>query len=475
HNTMNDVRGEDPASGEPRVMFSWLGQHSQSDFDDIGGPYPSGDGHLTASQYVGVLTLHADKSPSDHSDDLSQPFTTTYIQSDLKITSGNSQFNDTQMASEYAAMTEGHPALTHAEDVGCPTPVECPKDATGNTYVRAGDPGNPGGYTHGQGFGPYTMEPGDSIHIVLAEGVAGISRQMAYVVGADWLRWYRGESVTLTLPDGSTTSNGDEYKNAWVYTGQDSLFQTFERASENYESGMTIEQPPPPPDLFEVNSGGDRITLTWSDNAEFDPVNPAVGYTIYRAIHVPDTTYTPIYECGEGTGNPIVHEFEDKTAIRGFDYYYYIVSFDDGNSNPEAPGVPLVSSKFYTMTSEPASLKRPAGNRLADIRIVPNPFNIKARELQFGESDPDRIMFYNIPPFCNIRIFTERGDLIKTIRHTDGSGDEAWNSVTSSRQVVVSGLYIAHFEVTQDYRDPLTGELVYRKGDAAIRKFIIIR
>ncbi|MFQ6676278.1 MAG: hypothetical protein ACE5LH_08040, partial [Fidelibacterota bacterium] len=25
HNTMNDVRGEDPASGEPRVMFSWLG------------------------------------------------------------------------------------------------------------------------------------------------------------------------------------------------------------------------------------------------------------------------------------------------------------------------------------------------------------------------------------------------------------------------------------------------------------------
>ncbi|MFQ6616328.1 MAG: fibronectin, partial [Fidelibacterota bacterium] len=225
----------------------------------------------------------------------------------------------------------------------------------------------------------------------------------------------------------------------------------------------------------QVNSGGDRITLTWSDNAERNPVNPAVGYRIYRAIHQPDTTYQLVFECGQGTPNTIVHEYDDTDAIRGFDYYYYIVSFDDGSANDVNPGVPLVSSKFYTMTSEPASLKRPAGDKLADIRVVPNPFNIKARELQFGESDPNRIMFYNIPPFCTIRIYTERGDLIKTLNHTDGSGDEAWNSVTSSRQVVVSGVYIAHIEVTEDYIDPFTGELLYRKGDAAIRKFIIIR
>jgi len=90
---------------------------------------------------------------------------------------------------------------------------------------------------------------------------------------------------------------------------------------------------------------------------------------------------------------------------------------------------------------------------------VPNPYNLTT--LQYGEPGKDRIMFLNIPPICTIRIFTERGDLIKTIEHTDGSGDEAWNSVTSSRQVVVSGLYIAHFE-TPD-------------GESAIRKFVIIR
>ena len=86
-----------------------------------------------------------------------------------------------------------------------------------------------------------------------------------------------------------------------------------------------------------------------------------------------------------------------------------------------------------------------------------------------------RIFFYNIPAFCRIKIFTERGDLIETLEHTDGSGDEPWDSITSSRQVVVSGLYIAHIEVTEDYADPITGEILYRKGESTIKKFVIVR
>ena len=476
HSTINDTRGENGNWGEfgadPfRAQFAWLGIHSFADFNIIGGPAATGDGHLASSQYVGVLTLHADKSATEKFDDPSQPFTTDYLQSDLGITSGNSQFNSEQMAKEYEAMTAGHPAKRHGEDVGCPTPIDC--NGFANTYSKAGE-GNPGGYTHGQGFGPYTLELGDSIHIVLAEGVAGLNREMQYIIGGQWLTG----SGPFALPNkvgGGTTNDPDHFKNAWVYTGEDSLFQTFERAIANYNSGFDIPQPPPPPELFEVTSGGNRITLSWSDNAENNPVNPAVGYEIYRAIHIPDTTYELVFACGEGTGNPIVHEYDDKSAIRGFDYYYYIISLDNGTANNIEPGIPLVSSKFYTMTTEPAFLRRPSGEKLADIRIVPNPFNIKARQLQFGESDPDRIMFYNIPPVCTIRIYTERGDLIKTIQHTDGSGDEAWNSVTSSRQIVVSGVYIAHFEVTQDHSDPFSGELLYKKGDAAIRKFIVIR
>ena len=43
----------------------------------------------------------------------------------------------------------------------------------------------------------------------------------------------------------------------------------------------------------------------------------------------------------------------------------------------------------------------------------------------------------------------------------DGSGDELWNSITSSRQVIVSGIYIAVFETPN--------------GESAIRKFIVVR
>ncbi|MEO8230639.1 MAG: hypothetical protein ABI638_00005, partial [Ignavibacteriota bacterium] len=68
----------------------------------------------------------------------------------------------------------------------------------------------------------------------------------------------------------------------------------------------------------------------------------------------------------------------------------------------------------------------------------------------------------NIPGRCDIDIYTELGELIKTIEHTDGSGDQAWDSLTSSGQIVVSGIYIAVI----DNKDT---------GEKKIVKFVIIR
>jgi hypothetical protein len=113
------------------------------------------------------------------------------------------------------------------------------------------------------------------------------------------------------------------------------------------------------------------------------------------------------------------------------------------------------------MTNEPAFLRRQAAKSLSEIRVVPNPFHIRARERQFGIDAPDRIAFFGLPPQCTIKIYTERGDLIETLYHTDGSGDELWDSLTSSRQVVVSGLYVAVFETPS--------------GESISRKFIVIR
>ena len=195
----------------------------------------------------------------------------------------------------------------------------------------------------------------------------------------------------------------------------------------------------------------------------------------------PDTTFNLIFSCNK---NDVVHSYDDQNAKRGFNYFYYIVTKDDGSTNSIQPGVPLISSKYYTVTNHEAfnassRRTRPARfferiYKLSEIRIVPNPYNIKAKSLQFGNDTPDRLAFYGLPPFCQIKIYTENGDLIESIDHSNGSGDELWHSLTSSRQIVVSGLYIAYFEVTEDTYDS-SGKLIYKQGENTIKKFIIIR
>ncbi len=460
-NTLNDCVGQDDAHRDPvtpdmRAIWSWYGPVSTSpgNEEDIGLPRHSDGFILGGTNYAGVVVLHADKSTTDNSNDPLQPSSTMYQGSD-RGAQGIDQYDPTLMSRKYVEfMTAGHPDQTHAEQVGSASADDWSGDA--------------GGIAATQAFGPYDMAIGDSIRIVLAESVAGIMNDRDHVKEIA-NKWFNDEGP-FVLPDGSTTTDRNEYKNTWVFSGKDSLFQSFRRAIENYNNGMNIPQPPPPPAQFVVASGGNKINLTWTNEAESWPNFD--GYRIYRAEGRADTNYTLIFECDR---NSVINEYEDKTPRRGFNYFYYIQSKDDGTTNTVQPGVPLVSSKFYTMTNREAFLTRPAGNNLSEIRIVPNPYNIRSRDLQFGQATPDRLAFYELPPQCVIKIYTETGDLIETIHHTNGSGDELWHSLTSSNQLVVSGLYIAYFEVTEDTYDDATGELKFRKGDSIFKKFIIIR
>lgn len=322
-------------------------------------------------------------------------------------------------------------------------------------------------------YGPWDINPGDSVMVVLAVGVDGLDRQMCWQIGRRWEQAYKNPSDNgpFTLPDGSTTTDKNVFKDTWVYTGKDSIMKTFSRAVRNYELGFKIPEPPQPPPIFDVKSGGDRISLTW-DKSPSESKPGFGGYKIFRAVGTPDTTFDEI-----ATLSPGATQFDDITAQRGFSYYYYICAFSDGSNNTSGgpnPTGELLSSRFYTKTNIAAYLRRQAGSSISGIRIVPNPYNIRAAQLQYP-GEPDKIMFLNIPGHCTIRIYTENGNLIKTIHHEDGSGDERWNSNTSSGQVVVSGVYIVHFTVTEDYKDPQTGELKYRKGDTAFQKCVIIR
>ncbi|MEE9168077.1 MAG: fibronectin [Candidatus Neomarinimicrobiota bacterium] len=455
-----------------RCGFSWFGQSERVSFDNIGAPDVRHDGRLTSPHHAGSAILHVDKSVTDRSDDPHQPAVLGWHAGDSYPSVGNITPSDMNNMIKLYDFLSGKPypsensgdtlrmdetfleSITHRLD-----PYTIHNDGGGtNVWIC---------------YGPFDIPPGDSIVIVEAEGISGLSRQECEEIGRRWKKAYDNpsDSGPFILPDGSETSDKDVFKNTWVYTGKDSILQTFGRAKRNYDLGYLIPQPPLPPPVFEVTSGGDKIMLTWSTSpTEGEP--DFAGYKIFRAVGKPDTTYEQIAALSPGETL-----FDDVTAVRGFSYYYYIVAYNDGSSNSTGEANPmgiLHSSRFYTRTTEPAFLRRPAGKSLEKIRVVPNPFHIAAGDLQYT-GEKDKIMFLNIPARCTIKIFTERGDLIKTINHADGSGDEAWNSVTSSRQVVVSGIYLAHFKVTEDYTDPATEELLYRKGDTAIRKFVVIR
>jgi hypothetical protein len=444
-NTLYESMGDDENSTDPfRAFIASHGNWSALTHDNIGGPnlwynastgapYGRNDGHLGAAQYAGWCTIYADKSYSDKSDDRSQPKTVTYEDndSDINTVTINDIYNATTMSNRYAWMTRGYKKPKHHILVGDGT-------VDSKNVTR-------GGYSMGAGYGPYTIPIGESIRIVVAEGVAGLNRDLCYSVGADWL------AGACTYP--GITGN-DAAKNAWVATGRDSILQTFQRATDNWNSGLKMPQPPEPPTIFDINSGGDRISISWSNSSESDPT--LKGYRLYRADSARDNrTYKLIAELPKG-----VTSYNDMTPVRGYNYFYYLQCVGDGSNNG---GVELVSNRQLTQTYEPAYLMRQAVDdmdKMADIRIVPNPFNLRSRDIQY-KGEQDKIMFLDIPGQCTIRIYTERGDLIKTIEHTNGSGDETWFSNTEFRQVIVSGIYIAHFE-TPD-------------GRSAFRKFIVIR
>src|SRR5512135_1500790 len=58
-----------------RAGYSWAGQSAVNTFDNIGGPYKTGNGRLRAPQFAGIVVLHVDKSTTDRSDDPAQPNT----------------------------------------------------------------------------------------------------------------------------------------------------------------------------------------------------------------------------------------------------------------------------------------------------------------------------------------------------------------------------------------------------------------
>jgi hypothetical protein len=343
-------------------------------------------------------------------------------------------------------------------------------------------------------FGPYQLEFGDSLRLVQVLSLGGLDARSSYEIGQAWLagtlryegpqkcphKWYENELWTGSPVNDSASLAKDE----WLFTVLDSVKQNALAAQWNFDNGYSAPVPPPPPEFFHVSSRDNRIELLWGTQSE--AASDFAGYRIYRALGNPGPTYSVgnligewelIYQCGgEDPGGGatysslIENSFDDTTALRGQDYYYYVVAFDEGGEADYGGTTdPLESSKWLTRTTTSATLSAPACENLDSVRVVPNPFSMRAGELDLQYIGAEyKLMFVNLTPVCTIRIYNESGDLVRTLDHTNGSGGEAWVDETQTRylttdsgQMVVSGLYIAHITTPE--------------GETKNVKFVIVR
>ncbi|MEN8192801.1 MAG: hypothetical protein ABFS12_08280 [Bacteroidota bacterium] len=446
--------GKQPGDDLRGLYYVYDGRADDNHYvgDDIGDPDKT-TGEFLSPQYPGIGVLHADTSPTDPTDDRSQP---SIINIDTR-----SEFESYAKGSSRSIMyselnTERFPNGTEGQS-------QYPYDETVREPVAI------------LSFGPYDINFGESITIVLYEAVGSISQKLAIEAGRDWM------NGTLEY-DGEFS---DEAKNALIATGLDSLLMHAKRAEYAWSIGLeSLPTPPPAPDDVNIDSGPGKIELNWgsvADKLDWQTKElDFAGYRIYRA----EGAFTNIYNL-LATIERDSTSYTDRDVERGKKYYYSITAYDDGSQNTTGvnPGQSLESSPYYNRNFVTgASPFLGASNSLDQVYVVPNPYHVQG--LAYGGTVKedyhdvprieDKLMFVGLPAKATIRVFTMHGDLVATIPHPNPenpnsvpeSADEEWYQITDNWRNIKSGVYIFYVEGWDLDGNPL---------GSTMGKFVIIR
>jgi len=329
-------------------------------------------------------------------------------------------------------------------------------------------------------FGPYTLAPGDSVRLIIAE-VAGVMDLMEVAKG-DPNYYYPDSSIA------AIRRNADAARRALRWGIGSNV--------EGVEIAADVPEAPPAPNCLAVNisAGMDtaKIAIRWDKLAEettitdgsgnifYDGSTDLSGYRIYRGkfgnYHYWELLLDISRDNFDDYWNEenLSYEYIDMDLDFGFEFYYYVESY---NSHPRiwtsANGTVVenlgeLRSDDYNITNRVGAKPGPVSLDLGwDVFAVPNPYVAGDFNRSFGEPTPYKIEFRNLPERATIKIFSLSGDLLKTIKHGPDEignlfGSTSWDQRTESGLLVAPGLYIYVVESeTEGYQgQQYTGKLM---------------
>ena len=301
------------------------------------------------------------------------------------------------------------------------------------------------------GVGPYTINGGDSIHIVIAwvigpglQGIIKNSQIAQSMFDGNYLRAPSSPDVpTLTITP--TTSSGAP-----------SLSLRWRKNAESSRDPLTGAQDFAGYGVYRTSrqdAGGNSIWDTLAIYVKNNAVDQAKDSLWYGRPFLKNWPPSTVVQ-----GTDTLYEWIDEGTPNGLIYTYAVTAFDAGDPTlgigrlENQIGRGRLSTKVFMPNA-------PATNNVSNIRVVPNPFMGSSIYNNPNPVDTNpwvgRLRFINLPPDAKISIFTLAGDLVQTINSGDVvyqsrdvkiSGDftgvAEWDLTTKNNQEAVSGLYI---------------------------------
>jgi hypothetical protein len=255
--------------------------------------------------------------------------------------------------------------------------------------------------------------------------------------------------------------------------------------------------------LIESVTSGDRAVLLTFRHAPGDTMTieerariasrTFAGYRVWRRVATGEEPFTLLREyslveptwtfVGEervfldpdsilARRNPPADEEPDIVVagpVNGIKYNYSVTWFEATLDTSVIPPRPEffpadeadVLASMWPEVVTPSDFARTATPLLAEVRVVPNPYDPSAAYGKQVFPGPPRVQFTNLPSPADIDVFTAAGDIVVSLRHEGPTSAVDWDLKNGQGQNVASGLYV--------YR------VVIPSGEATTGRFVVVR